>query len=48
MQLNWENAKSLKQSDIEMGEELSSYTRKLHTADKIYGAAENHSILPAA
>lgn len=46
MQQSWEFARLQKQNVKDMGEELSSYTRRLHTADKIYGIAENHSNLP--
>lgn len=48
MHQSWENAKEFKQSVKDMGEELSSYTKRLHTADKIYGISESHSSLPAA
>lgn len=48
IQQDWENAQGFKQSVKDMGKELSSYTKMLHTADKIYGIAENHSNLPVS
>lgn len=44
--LEWENAKAYKQSIVDMDEELSTYTEKLHTADKIFNIAENNQGLP--
>ena len=48
MNFEWENAKAFKENIAEMAEELSDYTRMLHTADKVFAIAENKSSLPRA